>query len=88
MDDGLLDVFLVREMPWFKIWTLFPSIFRGTHVEHAKGEYFLVREVAVEAEKPVSLSADGEVLGTTPARFSVVPGALHVACPRRESLAA
>jgi diacylglycerol kinase (ATP) len=83
MDDGLLDVFLVREMPWFKIWTLFPSIFQGTHVEHAKGEYFQVREVAVETEEPVSLSLDGEVLGTTPTRFSVLPGALHVACPRR-----
>jgi diacylglycerol kinase (ATP) len=82
MDDGLLDVFLVREMPWFKIWTLFPSIFRGTHIEHAKGEYFQVREVAVEAEEPVALSVDGEVLGHTPARFSVLPGALNVMCPR------
>lgn len=85
MDDGLLDVFLVREMSWFKIWTLFPSIFRGTHIEHAKGEYFQVREVAVDAEEPVTLSVDGEVLGSTPARFSVVPGALRVACPSRES---
>jgi diacylglycerol kinase (ATP) len=84
MDDGLLDVFLVREMGWFKIWTLFPSIFRGTHIEHAGGEYFQVREVAVETERPVSLSVDGEVLGTTPARFSVLPGALQVAWPGRE----
>jgi diacylglycerol kinase (ATP) len=85
MDDGLLDVFLVREMSWWKIWTLFPSIFRGTHIEHAKGEYFQVREVAVEAEEPVTLSVDGEVLGRTPASFSVLPGALQVACPRRAS---
>ena len=85
MDDGLLDVFLVREMPWLKIWTLFPRIFQGTHIEHAKGEYFQVREVAVEAEEPVSLSLDGELLGRTPARFSVLPGALQVACPRGES---
>jgi len=86
MDDGLLDVFLVREMSWFKIWTLFPSIFRGTHIEHAKGEYFQVREVAVEAEEPVTMSVDGEVLGHTPARFSVLPRALQVACPQSEGL--
>jgi diacylglycerol kinase (ATP) len=81
MDDGFLDVFLVREMSWFKIWTLFPTIFQGTHIEHAKGEYFQVREVAVEAEGSVSLSLDGEVLGSTPAKFSVVPAALRVMCP-------
>ena len=84
MDDGLLDVFLVRELSWFKIWTLFPSIFRGTHIEHAKGEYFQVREVSIEAEQPVTLSVDGEVLGHTPGRFSVLPGALQVAWPQRQ----
>jgi diacylglycerol kinase (ATP) len=82
MDDGLLDVFLVREMAWFKIWTLFPTIFQGTHIEHAKGEYFQAREVAVETEAPVSLSLDGEVLGHTPASFSVLPRLLRVKCPR------
>ena len=81
MDDGLLDVFLVREMSWYKIWTLFPRIFQGTHIEHAKGEYFQVREVAVEAEEPISLSLDGELLGHTPARFSAVQAALTVRCP-------
>jgi diacylglycerol kinase (ATP) len=83
MNDSALDVFLVRDMPWPKIWALFPKIYRGTHVEHEKGEYFQVGEVAVETEKPVWISVDGEVIGQTPATFRVVPAALKVRYPER-----
>jgi diacylglycerol kinase (ATP) len=83
MNDAALDVFLVRDMPWPKIWALFPKIYRGTHIEHDKGEYFQVREVAVETEESVWISVDGEVVGHTPATFRVVPEALKVRCPER-----
>jgi diacylglycerol kinase (ATP) len=83
LDDALLDVFLVRDMPWIKIWALFPKIYRGTHIEHERAEYLKAQEVAVEADQAVRISVDGEVIGYTPATFSVVPGALQVRCPRR-----
>ncbi|HUW94542.1 MAG TPA: diacylglycerol kinase family protein [Anaerolineae bacterium] len=84
LDDTLLDVFLVRDMPWPKIWALFPKIYRGTHIEHERAEYFQVRELAVDADQAVRISVDGEVVGHTPATFKVVPGALKVRYPRRE----
>jgi diacylglycerol kinase (ATP) len=84
LDDGLLDVFLVRDMAWPRIWALFPRIYRGTHLEHERAEYFQVREVAVDAGEAVWTSVDGEVIGHTPATFKVVPGALKVRSPRRE----
>ena len=62
------------------IWTLFPKIYRGTHIEHERGEYFQVREVAVEAEDALRISVDGEVVGYTPAIFSLIPGGLKVRC--------
>jgi YegS/Rv2252/BmrU family lipid kinase len=78
LNDALLDVFLVRDMPWPKIWALFPRIYRGTHIEHERAEYFQVKEVQVEAVKSTTVSVDGEVIGHTPAGFRVVPGALRV----------
>jgi diacylglycerol kinase (ATP) len=81
MNDGLLDVFLVRDMSWLQVWGLFPKIYRGTHIEHEKAEYFQGREVEVEAEERIRTSVDGEVIGYTPARFSIVPRALRVRCP-------
>ncbi len=81
LDDGLLDVFVAEEMHWLKIWALFPRIYRGTHIEHAKTGYFQARQVTVDTETETIISVDGEVIGYTPARFSVVPGALKVRCP-------
>ncbi|HEM61364.1 MAG TPA: YegS/Rv2252/BmrU family lipid kinase, partial [Chloroflexi bacterium] len=51
MDDGLLDVFTVKEMHWAAIWALFPRIYRGTHLDHEKAAYFRARQVLVEAER-------------------------------------
>jgi diacylglycerol kinase (ATP) len=84
LDDELLNVFLVRDMAWLRIWALFPRIYRGTHIEHERVEYFQAHEVAVETDEAVWISVDGEVIGHTPATFKVVPGALKVRSPRRE----
>ena len=80
LDDGLLDVFLVRDMHWLMIWTLFPRIYRGTHIEHEKAEYFRAREVEIDADESIRASVDGELIGHTPIKFSVVPAALKLKC--------
>ena len=80
-DDGLLDVFLVRGMSWLKIWMLFPKILRGTHAEHEKADYFQARELRIEADDRIRASVDGELIGHTPVRFSIVPRALNIWCP-------
>ncbi|TKJ30869.1 MAG: hypothetical protein CEE40_03235 [Chloroflexi bacterium B3_Chlor] len=81
LNDGLLDMFLVRDMPWLKIWALFPKVYRGTHIKHERAEYFQVRDVEIEADKSTRVSVDGEVIGYAPARFRVVPGGLKTVCP-------
>lgn len=80
LDDGLLDVLVVRDVHGLEIWALFPRIYRGTHIKHEKTEYFHAREVEVEAEESIRTSVDGELIGYTPVRFSIVPGALKVRC--------
>jgi len=36
------------------------------------------REIEIIAAEPVSLQADGELLGELPARFQILPGALNI----------
>ena len=48
LNDGVLELLIVRDMPWLKIWALFPKVYRGTHIEHERVDYFQVREVEVE----------------------------------------
>jgi diacylglycerol kinase family enzyme len=53
-------------------------VYDGSHVNHPKVKTFTARTAEVTSPERVLLQADGEVLGTAPATFRVVPGALHV----------
>ncbi len=76
--DAVLDV-LVFKGPKTDSFTLLPKIYRGEHVPHDHIEEFRVkRSLTVEADRPLPIEADGEVLGTTPATFDVVPQVIRV----------
>src|ERR687897_351270 len=71
--DGVLDV-LVFKGPKSDSFTMIPKVYRGEHVPHDHVEEFRVkRELVIEADRPLPIEADGEVLGTTPATFEVIP---------------
>jgi YegS/Rv2252/BmrU family lipid kinase len=70
--DGVLDV-LVFKGPKSDAFTFLPKIYRGEHVPNDHIEEFRVkRELTIEADRPLPIEADGEVLGTTPATFEVL----------------
>ena len=72
--DGVLDV-LVFEGPRSDAYTLLPRIFRhGDHIPDPRIREMRARiRMAIEAERPLPIVADGELLGTTPASFQIVP---------------
>ena len=55
-----------------------PKVFRGTHLPHPRVREERGQTVGVCAEPRAKVEADGEVLGTTPARFRLLAGALRV----------
>lgn len=70
--DGVLDV-LVFKGPKSDSFTLLPKIYRGEHLPHDHVEEFRVkRELVIEADRPLPIEADGEVLGYTPVTFDVL----------------
>jgi diacylglycerol kinase family enzyme len=75
--DGFLDV-LVMKGPKSDAFTTIPKVYRGEHLPHRNIVEFRTRSVRVEAERPLRIEADGEVLGTTPATFRIVPSAIQV----------
>jgi len=76
--DGLLDVCLLQEMSAPAFIRAFPSVFRGTHVRHPKVRMLRSTRVAVEADRRVTVYADGERIGPAPAVFEVLPETLPV----------
>lgn len=81
MDDGRLELCLIEALSRWEVLRNFPRLLRGTFPGHPRVSYRPGRELAIRSEHPVPLALDGDVVGTTPARFRVRPGALRVLVP-------
>jgi diacylglycerol kinase family enzyme len=82
-DDGLFDVVLIGDVGKLDFLTTAPKIYKGRHVAHPKVDVLRSRRVQVEAAERLPIEVEGEQVGTTPAVFEVVPGALRVRVPRQ-----
>lgn len=77
LDDGLLDVVIIKPMSKLGLVKTYPKLFKGTHVTHPAYEHHLARSVTVAAAGIVSY-ADGERFGPLPLTVECAPGALTV----------
>lgn len=77
LEDGLLDVTLVRPAGRLKLLRLLPRVYRGTHTSIDEVSTYRVRSARL-ASPGVTAYADGDPLGPLPLRIDVVPGALRV----------
>jgi diacylglycerol kinase family enzyme len=80
-DDGLFDVVLIGDITKRDFVTTAPKIYKGTYLAHPKVELLHASAVTVDAQGHLPIELDGEQVGTTPATFEVVPGALRVRVP-------
>jgi diacylglycerol kinase (ATP) len=80
-NDGLFDVVLIGDVNKLDFVTTAPKLYSGGHVHHPKVDVLRSSTVTIEAPEPLPLELEGEPVGTTPARFEVVPGALRVRVP-------
>jgi diacylglycerol kinase (ATP) len=82
MDDGKLDLCLIRPLPRLKLLTVFPSVYFGRHLAIEEVEYSQAERVRLESAVPVEIYADGEYVCETPVEIGVARGALRVIVPR------
>ncbi len=80
-DDGVFDVVLIGDVGKVDFLTTAPKIYRGRHVTHPKVEVVRSARVDVDAGDHLPIEVEGEQVGTTPASFVLVPGALRVRVP-------
>jgi len=82
IDDGLLDIAIVRGSNKASLIRQIPKLYAGTHVHlpiltMLKGRRIVVEPV--DGARAALLDIDGESPGRIPAMFEVLPGALEVA---------
>ncbi|WP_406446682.1 diacylglycerol kinase [Streptomyces sp. NBC_01613] len=80
LTDGLFDVTVVGDCGRATLLKVFPSVYKGTHVEHPKVTVFRAAKVQLQAEG-ITGYADGERLGPLPLTARCIPGAVRVVGP-------
>ncbi len=82
LDDGLLDVVVCENVSKLKFLTrILPKVFSGTHVREPSVRSFRVLEVAISADRPFTMYADGDPIGQLPLRVRALAGAVRVLVP-------
>jgi diacylglycerol kinase family enzyme len=84
LNDGLLDVVAVGDLGTLEILTNVYKLYLGTHLGMQKVQHALARSVrvrAADADEQVLIEIDGELSGTLPATFEILPRRLRVRCP-------
>jgi YegS/Rv2252/BmrU family lipid kinase len=79
INDGILDVILIRDQLVPTRLVNFPKIYSGKHVDLPWILYRTARRIRIESARRVELEADGELLGTLPCEISLLPRVLPVA---------
>jgi diacylglycerol kinase (ATP) len=78
LDDGQLDLCLVKDLPRLAALPLIPRILRGRHGGAKAVEFLRTTRVRIESEEPVPAVADGELTGHTPAEVTLEGLSLQV----------
>lgn len=78
VDDGLLDVVTIGDIGKFELLKALPMVYSGTHVAHPKVRMEKARHIAIESPEQLLVHADGELVGTCPASFWLMPAALSI----------
>jgi diacylglycerol kinase (ATP) len=82
IDDGLLDLVIVREISRRTLLAVFPKVYNGKHVGHPAVQMARTRRVEIALDRPMTMYGGGEpvreMAAGAPAAVAVEPGSLAV----------
>jgi len=85
IDDGLLDLVIVKEVPKPVLLSIFPKVYNGKHVSHPAVRIVRTRRAEITIDRTMTLYGGGEPLremrAGEPVVVEVVPGGLAVVTP-------
>lgn len=81
LDDGVLDICIVREVSRVEFLNLLPLLRAGGHLDHPAVVYRQLPFLRVEAEEELSVNADGEPLRGRRFEYALSPYPLWLSLP-------
>jgi YegS/Rv2252/BmrU family lipid kinase len=87
LDDGKLEVVVIEQVGRLEFLANLPKVFKGEHVLLPSVKVFRAGEIAVSADRPFTMYADGDPIGELPLRVRAVGAAVFVLVPAKGSSA-
>ncbi|NLY70823.1 MAG: YegS/Rv2252/BmrU family lipid kinase [Clostridiales bacterium] len=78
INDGLLDVMLVKEMPITELPGLLINFMQGNHTKNKNVVYFKTKKVRLETDHPIGTDIDGEKGSDFPLEIECIPRRLKI----------
>ncbi len=83
MDDGWIDVALVSEIRWTRLFDAIPiALTSGDLRGFPEVRRLRCKRIVLRTERPAKVHGDGELLGESPVEFTVLPQAVRVMTPK------
>jgi diacylglycerol kinase (ATP) len=86
INDGILDLVVVDSLPAFEFLKALPMLIFLGEVRSPRVKRFPIHQVKIETTIPCRFHGDGEILGYTPVKIHVLPGAIRILCPKDSPL--
>jgi len=74
LHDGLFDIMILHPVSKLEFIKVFPTVYKGTHIEHPQVEVIRARQVRIESS--AIAYADGERIGQLPVQVESLPQTL------------
>lgn len=81
IDDGKFHLCLIGDASKPDVLMNVSKIFSGKHLSHPKVSSFTASKITIKTTYPLTVQTDGEILGKTPVKAEVIPGALEILIP-------
>ncbi len=81
LQDGLLDVVIVADLPKLRFLRLLPTVFSGEHVRQPSVEVVRCASVRITASRRFQMYADGDPIAELPVTVRALPGAVRTIVP-------
>jgi YegS/Rv2252/BmrU family lipid kinase len=81
IDDGMLNLNLIEKVGRWEALKQLRALCSGLHIHRPYVQYLVGHNLTIHAELSLEVAADGELIGHTPAQFTIKPKALQVLAP-------
>ena len=78
IDDGEIDLIIVKKTSSLTLFSVFPKLFDGSHIDHNACEYVHCKSFSIQPSEDGSLNIDGEIIGTTPVSVNIVKNGVEL----------